>query len=63
MDAILKLRVLTALLRNTYAEWRKDVWSAELDARYCCDGRECCCGGATVREVFCLNLGRDTRND
>ena len=33
MDTILKLRVLIAWLRNTYAEWRKDVWSAELDAR------------------------------
>ena len=62
-DTIIKLRVLIVWLRNAYAEWRKEVWSAELDARYCCDGYECGCEAATVREMFCWNLGRDTTHD
>lgn len=61
-DVGLKLRVLIVWLRNAYAEWQKEVWNSELDARYCCDGRECGCEGSTVREVFCWNLGRDAHD-
>lgn len=52
MDVWFKLRVLWWLLCNAAEQWRSDVWSCELDARYCCDGRECGCGGSTNREIW-----------
>lgn len=51
-DRIEKLRILTAMLRQTFVDWREHVWSRDLDARYCCDGYECGCGGVTTRDVW-----------
>lgn len=51
-DLIFKLRVLRYLLRAAFEEWRDSVWRRDLDATYCCDGRECCCGAETVREMW-----------
>lgn len=51
-DLIFKLRVLRAFVSDAIDNWRELVWSRDLDAAYCCDGRECCCGGETVRQVF-----------
>lgn len=51
-DVINKLLILRDMLRAAYGEWRHGVWDRDLDARWCCDGRECACGGSTVREIF-----------
>ena len=59
-DTVLKMRVLWAWLVNTYSEWRKEVWAKDLDQQYCCDGRECGCGGGTVRDNYCWGLSRET---
>lgn len=52
-DVLLKLRILwRAFILRAWAEWRREVWSKDLDALYCCNGRECGCRGATVSDVF-----------
>lgn len=51
-DALTKLRILYRVLSAAYSDWRQEVWSRDLDERYCCDGRECGCMAMTVRDVF-----------
>lgn len=51
-DAILKLQILRDMLRSSYGEWRREVWGRDLDENYCCSGRECCCGGMSVRQMW-----------
>lgn len=55
-ERIEKLRILwwmlTADLRMTFKTWHREVWERDLDNQYCCNGRECGCYGATVREMF-----------
>lgn len=51
-QVIRKLRILTGMLRSVFESWREDVWARDLDGRYCCDGRECGCGGDTLGEVY-----------
>lgn len=51
-DAMTKLRILWDLLNDTCEQWHSEVWSKDLDRRYCCDGRECGCCGATVRDIY-----------
>lgn len=58
MDFVFKLRVLRWLIADAISQWRKEVWPAELDASYCCDGRECGCQAATHREIWTWNTGR-----
>lgn len=53
-----KLRILLLLLRNAYSEWRTEIWPKDLDAPYCCDGRECGCYGSSLRDVY---LWRETQ--
>lgn len=55
-DLIFKLRVLRYLLVSGYEEWRDSVWKCDLDSLWCCDGRECGCGGSTVREMWDWNI-------
>jgi hypothetical protein len=47
-----KVSILIGFLRGSFNEWRTEVWRRDLDEQYCCSGRECGCGGATVEEVF-----------
>jgi hypothetical protein len=47
-----KLRILKAMLRGTFEKWHKEVWTHDLDARFCCDGRECGCQGSTLGDVY-----------
>jgi len=51
-DFIFKMRMLRMFIRQSIDDWREQVWKRDLDSVYCCDGRECCCGGSSVREVF-----------
>jgi hypothetical protein len=51
-----KLRVLRYLLRASFDEWRDTVWRKDPDSQYCCDGRECCCGGETIEEMWSWHL-------
>jgi hypothetical protein len=51
-DLITKLSILRGLLAYQFEQWRKDIWSHDLDDRYCCDGRECGCQGASYREIY-----------
>lgn len=51
-DAIWKLSVLLDHLSNTFDNWRTAIWDRDPDERYCCDGRECGCYGASIREVY-----------
>lgn len=54
-DTMFKLGLLVSFLRNSYAEWKREVWNRELDAPYCCPGTmrdECGCRGTTVRELY-----------
>lgn len=51
-DVLTKLRILAGFLQAAYDEWRTYVWQRDLDAPYCCDGRECGCGAETVRSIY-----------
>lgn len=51
-DTIIKLRILFHFIVSAFNDWRASVWGRELDELYCCDGRECACGGLTVLEVM-----------
>lgn len=55
-DLAFKLRILSHLLGAAYDEWRDTIWRKDLDSQYCCDGRECCCGGETLREMWSWHL-------
>lgn len=61
-DLAFKLRVLRWMLADSYTQWRREVWERELDASYCCDGRECGCMAATVRELWAWNVGEATND-
>jgi hypothetical protein len=54
INFFLKLKVLFWLIQEQFGYWQKEVLEKELDALYCCDGRNCCCGGVTNREVWIL---------
>lgn len=57
-DAIFKLRLLAKLLRGEFEVWRDEIWRRNLDAPYCCDGRECGCGAATLRDIYVAEVRR-----
>lgn len=58
-DLIFKIRVLKMMVTASYEEWRDHVWSRDLDEPFCCDGRECGCGGDTVREMWGWHINRE----
>jgi len=47
-----KLKILFYLLSNAFDDWKESIWDKDLDSYYCCDGAECCCGGATIDEMW-----------
>ena len=47
-----KLRILEWLLTDAYRQWRDNVRDYDLDSVECCGGRDCLCGGMTVREAW-----------
>ncbi len=49
-DLIWKLRVLRVLLGEAFDDWKKNIWAKDPDSYYCCNGRECCCQGSSIRE-------------
>lgn len=51
-DVAFKLRILSWMLSEAFGEWKSSIWRLELDGNYCCDGRECGCGGQTLREMW-----------
>lgn len=51
-DFLIKIEILSQFLSDSFSEWYGYIWKNDLDARYCCDGRECGCGGATIRELY-----------
>ena len=60
-DRIFKLRIL---LNNLIEDiktcvwlWNREVWERDLDAYFCCDGRECGCEGVSIREFYTHRLG------
>ena len=50
-DWLVKLRILIHYLRSAYEDWHKLVWCNDLDIPYCCSGRECGCGGVSIRDL------------
>lgn len=51
-DIVFKISLLRLFFCQAIDEWRQEIFNRDLDDRYCCDGRECGCGGATVREMY-----------
>ena len=60
-DALFKLRILRVLLQGAFEEWRDTIKSKDLDAPYCCDGRECCCAAETMRSMWSWHLRKEPR--
>ena len=57
-DAFLKIRLLWFYLRQAYEDWKSQVWRADLDQNFCCDGRECGCRGVSVRQAYLHEKGQ-----
>ena len=51
-----KLKILKSMIFNTlqecFGDWKAEVWVKDLDDWDCCNGKECMCGGHTVREKY-----------
>lgn len=54
----IKIKILIMLLQSAFEEWSINIKNEDLDSRYCCDGRECCCGGATKKEFWGCEMTR-----
>jgi len=52
MDAFDKLRILAMLMRGAFVQWRSEIVGRDLDAPYCCDGRECGCMATSLRDLY-----------
>lgn len=51
-DLITKFKILYFFMASSFDSWKHEIWNRNLDGRFCCDGRECGCGGATIRETY-----------
>ena len=51
-DIIFKLRFLWPHIMNGYELWKSSIWDKDLDSNLCCDGKECGCGGESIRDVL-----------
>jgi hypothetical protein len=60
-DLLFKLRVLRFFIWNAVGEWKREIWSADLDAPYCCGGHECGCQASTTRELYGWHLEQGRR--
>ena len=53
---IQKLKILKLMIFNTvqdcFGDWKTEVWAKDLYDYNCCNGKECVCGGLTVRERY-----------
>lgn len=47
-----KIRILFGWWHDQFDFWRKEILHRDLDSYWCCNGRECGCGGGTIREMF-----------
>jgi hypothetical protein len=56
MSFFIKVRYLFVMLSRTFFEWRGHYWKANLNAFWCCSGKEevfpCGCGGVTYKEFM-----------
>lgn len=52
MQIIEKLKILFWLICDCASSWKTEIWNKDLDERFCCDGRECGCGGATIGDMY-----------
>jgi len=50
-NVLWKLKILGYFLQNAWTMWKQEVWRKDPDSTYCCDGHECGCHGASVREI------------
>ena len=51
-DILFKLKQLYYFLLSAFELWKSDIWDRDLDEPYCCDGRECCCEGLSLRLLY-----------
>lgn len=60
-DIFFKFKILYWLILDTCGTWKAEVWKRDLDERFCCDGRDCACGGMTVKDSWecCSKPKRD----
>jgi hypothetical protein len=52
MQMFRKLRILVRMIADAVWNWREEVLRRDLNETFCCDGRECGCGAATVGEIY-----------
>lgn len=62
-DLFKKLKILCWCLTDTYMEWVEEIWKRDLNENHCCDGRECCCGGASIDELWSYALRPDQEHN
>jgi hypothetical protein len=51
-DDLFKAKILEILIRGALDDWIQNVRDRDLDEYNCCSGRDCLCGGQTVRDVW-----------
>lgn len=47
-----KLKILYYDIYEVLIHWRDIVWKSDLDQLVCCNGRDCFCGGETLRDTY-----------
>ena len=40
------------MLESAYKGWVSEILHKDLNDNYCCDGRDCSCGGASIKEMW-----------
>ena len=52
MQILMKLKILYLMLVSAYEGWVSEILHKDLNDNYCCDGRDCSCGGASIKEMW-----------
>ncbi len=63
MKYLIKLKILYLMLSSAYSVWYAEVAKKDLSENYCCDGRECCCEGATIEQIYTGTSKHETKED
>lgn len=53
----LKIRELFLWQYQAYIDWKTYIWDVDIDSDFvCCNGKDCACGGLTVRQSLKMDI-------
>lgn len=47
-----KIRILRMMLWAEFVSWKVQIWDHDMDDYFCCSGRDCACGGESIRDAY-----------